>query len=211
MLICQGCGLTSDQEPTVVQRCCRVACADCHVRGLFFLDGARTGQPDEIVAENKLWAEVAGLQAERESLRFDVRRLTDENHRLRPPHVEIGQRLSTLEQLVLSNHRLRVEVAGYVKATALLNAGMESVCESRDELKQQARNADAEVARFRQLVWNAAEWRADRLRKMARQDDAAEMHFYRQLAYAVIEFAHDFVAGNVATEPYCVTYYEGGV
>ena len=32
-LICAGCGLSSRLEPSVRQRCCRVACNDCHFAG----------------------------------------------------------------------------------------------------------------------------------------------------------------------------------
>ena len=32
-LICAGCGLSSRLEPSVRQRCCRVACNDCHFTG----------------------------------------------------------------------------------------------------------------------------------------------------------------------------------
>ena len=32
-LTCQGCGLSNADEPSVRQRCCRVACNNCHERG----------------------------------------------------------------------------------------------------------------------------------------------------------------------------------
>lgn len=33
-MTCEGCGVLSSVEPTVTQRCCRIACNDCHYRSI---------------------------------------------------------------------------------------------------------------------------------------------------------------------------------
>ena len=50
---------------------------------------------------------------------------------------------------IAERDRLRMDLQGHVKALALLNAGMESLSEDRDALKQRARQAEADRDQLR--------------------------------------------------------------
>lgn len=42
-VICEGCGLDKTLEPSVQQRCCRIACNDCHYKSLYNGSTMKTG------------------------------------------------------------------------------------------------------------------------------------------------------------------------